>query len=347
MRTPVALGLVGGHPLAEEIALAFEQLPRADVRWLCGEWRATGISRRIRVRPTERFDELLDDEVLDAVVVASPVGDRYRFAALALEADKHVYVAGAPARQSDQANGLAKQAQDRGRHFLAGDPVLWDPALEELESLLRSGALGEILYLHAELHSCGRAPNEDDLLWGPGAQAVALILHLLGDEPVSVDARGERFLDPTTFDVLRCSLSFATGITAHVALSALDACPASRLAVVTSEATAVFDSSAGAPFRLVVYRKARDGSLADGTLFSPGEVVSPQVGREDPVRRSCEAFLSTTRSPSVPAGAGREASILVETLEGIQRSLARGGLITLGTGRLAKDLRLVGEPSVT
>ena len=345
MRTPVSLGIVGGHPSAEDIALAFEQLPRADVRWLCGEWRATAISRRIRVKSTERLEDLLDDEALDAVVVAATVGDRYRLASLALEADKHVYLTGPPARHGEQAECLAKQALNRGRHMFAGDLRIWDPAVEKLEGLICAGDLGEVLCLEAERHVCGRALNEDDLLWGPGAEEIALILRVVGDEPVTVDARGERFLDPSAWDVLRCSLSFATGITAQIAVSALDARPAAWLAVVGSEATAVLDFSSASPFRLSVHRKARNGSPADGTAFSPGDVFAPQVGREDPVRRSCEAFLSTVRSASVPVAVGREAAILVETLEGIQRSHARGGVINLGTGRLAKDLRLVGEPS--
>ena len=345
MRTPVSLGIVGGHPSAEDIALAFEQLPRAEVRWLCGDWRSMGISRRIRVRATERFEELLEDEALDAVVLATCVDARYRLAASALEADKHVYLAGPPARQTDQAESLAKQALGRGRHLFAGDPRLWDPAVEKLEDLLRTGDLGEVFYVQTERHICGRRLNEDDLLWGSGAEEFALVLHVVGDEPLSVDARGERFLDPTTFDVLRCSLSFATGITAQLALSALDARPAASLAVVTSEAAITLDLSSRSRSRLFVHRKARQGSLADGTAFLPGDVLVPQIEVEDPVRRSCEAFLSLVRTASVPITVGREAAVLVETLEGVQRSLARGGLINLGSGRIAKDLRLVGDPS--
>jgi len=348
VRTPVSVGIVGGHPSAEQIALAFAELPQAEVRWLCGEWRATGLSRRLGVRSTERVDELLEDEELDAIALAAPAGNRYRLASDALEADKHVYVVGAPAKQSEQAGALLRQAQDRGRHLFGGHSRLWDPALEKLEELLRAGELGEVLYLRAERHICGRTANEDDLLWGAGAEEVAVILHLLGDEPVSVEARGETFLDPAAFDVLHCWLAFATGITAQVTLSALDASPASQLALVGSNATAVLDSSpSSSTRRLSVCRKGVSGPRTEGTAFVPGDVFSPQTGSEDPVRRSCEAFLSAIRSASAPIAAGREAAILVETLEGIQRSLVRGGSINLGLGRPAKDLRLVGGPSAS
>lgn len=347
MRTPVSVGVVGALASAGQLADAFQQLPQAELRWLCGEQRTAraAVPRRAGVRRTQRVGELFDDERLDAIVLAVPAAARYELAAGALESDKHVYVAGALAQQGEQADALLQQARLRGRCLVAGDIHLFDPAVDRLEALLRTGELGEVLYVRGERHIFGRGMDEDDLLWGPGADELSLALHIIGDEPVSVDARGEAYLDPAIPDVLDCWLSFATGITAHLHLSALDSRPMSRLAVVGSDATALLERSPASSRRLTLYAKGRTEQRGEGRAFTPGDVFCPQVPDDDPVRRSCEAFLASVRSTVEPASRGREAAMLVETLEGIHRSLGRGASVELRSGPQARDLRVVGLPT--
>ena len=348
MRTPVSIGVVGHLASAQPIVNAFEQLPQAELRWLCGGRRTAraAVSRRLGVRYTDRIGDLLDDEKLDAVVIAAPISTRYEFAAAAVDADKHVYVAGALAQRADEADELLQQARRRARCLVTGDIHLFDPAVDRLDGMLRSGVLGDVLYLRCVRTIAGRARDEDDLLWGPGAEELALLLHLLGDEPTSIDARAEAYLDPTAPDVLLCRLSFATGIVAQIHLSALDARPLSTQAVVGSRATAVLERSPSMPRRgLTIYSKALTDRRGEGTAFVPGDVISPHVAVEDPVTRSCEAFLSAVRSTVESVSRGREAVTVVETLETIQRSLARGGSVELPRARTASDLRLVGTPT--
>jgi len=170
-------------------------------------------------------------------------------------------------------------------------------------------------------------------------------LHLLADEPVSVEARCEAYLDANAPDLLHCRLSFATGIIAQTDLSALDARPVSRLAVVGSKATAVLDCSAAASdARLTVWAKRPDEHSPFGTAFTPGGVSCPEVAGDDPVRRTCEEFLDVVRAGVEPVTRAREATIVVAALEGIERSVARAASVDLGLSRSSHDLRLVSAP---
>ena len=55
---------------------------------------------------TADFDEMLADESLDAVVVATPVPTHYELARRALAAGKHVFVEKPPAMRADEMEDL-------------------------------------------------------------------------------------------------------------------------------------------------------------------------------------------------------------------------------------------------
>ena len=76
----------------------------AELAWICdtdGERLAEFGSRYPQARTTTAFADLLADEEVDAVVVATPVPTHYELAKQALEAGKHVFVEKPPAMRGE------------------------------------------------------------------------------------------------------------------------------------------------------------------------------------------------------------------------------------------------------
>lgn len=318
MRTPVSIGVVGELPCAAALVDVLEHLPQAEVRWVCSERRGAEPSPLRRgIRQTGSFRDLLDDEHVDAVMIVAPPAARSELAVSALDADKHVYVAGALAQTATQAEHLLRSARRRGRCLFSDDPGRFDPAAGKLADLIRSGELGEVLYVHAERRTASLDEATPDEL--------ALMLRLLRDEPISVSAWRESYVDPGVADLLDIRLSFATGIVARLSLTALDARAGSTYAVVGTAATAVLDAGG-----LAVHSK--DGS-----------VLYPCIATADPVRRGCESFLGAVRSLD-GAAQDAEAVTVLEVLEHVQRALKSRGTVELAQPRPEPELRVVGLP---
>jgi predicted dehydrogenase len=256
----------------------------------------------------------------DFVVVDTPPGVN-ELTAAALDADKHVYVAGLPAQQEGQVQQLLRSARRRGRCLVAADVHRFDPALRKLSELVRAGELGDVLYAESER----RVDADDDLLWRVAPEEIALLLSVLGDEPIAVSAHGETYLDVAGPELLDIRLEFATGIVARLWLSALDARAGSRCTVVGARATAVVEP--GASPCLAVHTKDADDAPA---------LLCPRVAGDDPVRKSCEAFLAAVRAVE-PAAPGRDVVEVVEVLEQVDRSLKRVPV--------APDLHVVTQPA--
>src|SRR5207237_4076019 len=88
----------------------------AEVACICdtdvGALEAVG-RRFPAVGQTPRFEDVLDDESIDAVAIATPVSTHYKLAADALRAGKHVFVEKPLASSSAMAGKLVELAAEQ------------------------------------------------------------------------------------------------------------------------------------------------------------------------------------------------------------------------------------------
>jgi predicted dehydrogenase len=322
MRTPVRIGVVGWERTSVALARAFQELPQSELAWLLGD-------------TAPELETLGDDETVDAVALATPPARTYELARRALAAGKHVYADTLIAPSSDQADELVRLAGTNDRQLAAGGLLLFHPAVLKLEELLADGRLGELYYLHAS--RLALAPDED-LVWSLGGRELPVVLELLGDEPVAVRARGEAYVGPGAVDVVFVELTFATGITAHLHVSRLDANDLRLISLVGSRATAVVEELARERSLSVYYRDASDGGAR------LGDVVCPRVAGGDPLRLRCERFLARVRAPGADVAAARRAASVVAILEALERSLVACGAPEAVGGRTGDSSKVVRLP---
>ncbi len=332
MRTPVNVGVVGMGYWGPNLARAFDDIPQAELRWLCDTDPRIQLwvkERHPHARVTGEIDDLLADETLDAVVIATPTVTHFELASRALEADKHVFVEEPLALRADHADQLVRTAERLDRRLVVGHALVFHPAVRRLKQLIEQGNLGDIYYVYVNRQSLGRVRRDESALWSLGAHDLSVILHLLADEPVELMARGESYVQPGVADVVFGYLSFATGISAHMHLSWLDPHKLRKLTVVGSDRMAVFDDME-LERKLTIYEKRASSNKTDRfgehIQVSFGDIVSPRITNEDPVRVECEHFVTSIRSPVAPLAGGREGASVVSVLEAMDRSLKRGGM---------------------
>jgi predicted dehydrogenase len=320
MRTPVAIGVAGLDDWGLCAARAFSELPRAELRWLCAAAGDLPLRKRVvppSARRTDRVEDLLEDEMLDAIVVAAPLHSRPELVRRALLAGKHVLTRSPMTVDGREADELAELAEQRNLRLLAGCDLLFEPAVQRLKDLLEVGRLGDVNYLYTTRH---RGWNEGaDALWDVAALDVPVILHLLGDEPVEVTCRAESYVGNAN-DVVFCHLRFASGICAHLHASTLEPRTIGRLTVVGSDRLAVLDAT-DLEQRLILHEKARrpGPATAHTQVYDDGVLA----GWNDALHRECEYFLSAVRTP-VEHTSARQGSSVVNVLEALAHSLQSG-----------------------
>ena len=343
MRTPIVLGVVGLCERGLALAATLERIPNAEVRVLC-EPSSEGLLR-IRpslphVRVTRDVDDLLDDELVDALVIAVPAYARHELVCRALEADKHLLIEGPLASTSEQAEDIARRAERRGRALVVANESIFHPAVRRLKELVQRGGLGDVYYLYRNHQGPPDSGRDKNVLWSFGVHDIPLILHLLLDQPVEVSAHGESYVDAGAADIVFSHLHFATGISVHLHWSWLDAHQVRRLSVVGSRGTAEIDELASER-KLTVYERsvAPDVEAApDGLRVGVGDIVSPRITEENSLRLMCEDFLNSVRVSMGIVTGGREAVAAIRLLETLQRSLDRDGTVEQVVGESVPGL---------
>jgi predicted dehydrogenase len=329
MRTPVNVGVVGLGGWGEAMMRVLDELPGANLAWICDEGIDDGIALT-RLAPGARFatrvDALLQDDELDAVVLAAAQADA-ELVRRALDAGKHVLIQPPLAARSEIADELVRHAERCNRRLMAAHLTRFHAGARKLKGLIQDGRLGDIYYLFASRTRLEPARGDSGILRGLGAEAVSTLLWLVADEPVEVSALGGCYGAPGAVDVAFCRLRFATGIEALIRLSQLEALETREVTAVGSRAMAVFDE-VDRRRPVVLYQRGDPTMAADPAAAGealPGDAVAPHVPGERPLYSLCEHFLAATLRPAERWPGGREAAAVVAVLESLERSLARAG----------------------
>jgi predicted dehydrogenase len=288
------IGLAGLGPWGRNLVRIFDEL--ADLVWLCdvsAEARETFADRYPRARMADDVEELLADDTMQAVVVATPVPTHYELAKRALETGKHVFVEKPPAMRAGEMEDLVRLAREHDRVLMPGHLLLYHPGVRKLKELVDSGALGEVLCVYGNRQNLGVIRSSENALWSLGVHDLSVILWLLGEEPDEAIALGRDFLQPGVEDVVFCYLRFPSGKVAHMHLSWLDPHKMRKMTVVGREKMAVFDDME-LERKITVYEKApwEPAETYGEWRTRTGDISSPKIANDEPLRLEVEHFLS-------------------------------------------------------
>jgi predicted dehydrogenase len=322
---PIKVGVVGLGYWGPNLARNFDRLPEASLAWICDS------SEQARERWSRQFpdaraaagvDELLADPELDAVAVATHVPSHAEIASAVLAAGKHCFVEKPLAQSVAEAEAVADAAERSGRVLMVGHLLEYHPGIEKLKQIADAGDLGDIHYVYSNRLNLGKLRADENALWSLGAHDVSVILMLAGEEPSEVYAHGESYMRPGVEDVVFCYLRFPSGLAAHLHLSWLDPHKERRLTIVGSRRMATFDDME-LERKVTVYDKGFDQDFESygEYIARSGDVWSPSVSNEEPLRIECRHFVECVRSGAEPRSGARTGVAVVRVLESLQRSL--------------------------
>jgi predicted dehydrogenase len=323
----VSVGVVGLGYWGPNLARNFASLPGAELRWICddsAEQLEHNAARFPGVRTTADLDELLGDPDLDAVAIATPVPTHAPLARRALAAGKHVFVEKPLAQSLADAEAVVADARESGRTLMVGHLLEYHPGVERLKELVDSDELGKVHYIYGNRLNLGKLRADENALWSLGAHDVSVVLRLAGEEPVECHAHGESYMREGIEDVVFCYLRFPSGLAAHLHLSWLDPHKERRFTVVGSRRMATFDDMA-IDRKLTVYDKGfeQDYRNYGEYIARSGDVWSPMVPNDEPLRLECRHFVERVLDGEPPRSDADSGLRVVRVLEELQRSLDR------------------------
>ena len=324
------IAVVGLGYWGPNLARNFNAIPGCELAWLCdasaeARARVGGSFRGARV--TSELDEVLADDSVDAVALATPVATHAALAVQVLEAGKDCFVEKPLAQTVADAERAVAAAEATRRVLMVGHLLEYHPGVQHLKQLVESGELGEqIYYIYGNRLNLGKLRADENALWSLGAHDVSVVLYLAEEEPWEFVAHGESYVQDGVEDVVFCFLRFPSGLSAHLHLSWLDPHKERRFTVVGSRRMATFDDMA-LEGKLTVYDKGfdQDATSYGEYITRAGGIFSPQLPNVEPLRVECEHFVDCVRHRARPRSDGLSGLRVVRVLEELQRSLDASG----------------------
>lgn len=282
------------------------------------------------VAVTDDYHMILREESVDAVVVATPASTHAAIVKECLEYDKDVLCEKPLTLHLQEAEVLVKLAEKRQRILMVGHTFLFNAGIRKLKDYISVGYFGKIHYMHSVRTSLGPIRNDSNAVWDLAAHDVSIYSFLLECQPISVTARGEKYLRETIEDVAFVSITFPPNILASIHLSWIYPQKIRTLTIVGDKRMATWDDLNNLePIKIYdkgVYQEPFYQSYGEFQfLLREGDILIPKIDLYEPLRLQSQHFVDCVVRRETPVSDGRFGLDVVKVLAAIQKSMDSGG----------------------
>jgi predicted dehydrogenase len=329
--TELSIGVVGLGYWGPNVLRNFYACPGATVRYACD--LAESNLARVRsqypsVETTSDFDQLLNDDGLQAVAIATPVSTHFDLARRALEAGKHVLVEKPITATAAEAEALIEIASQKQLVLMVDHTFVYTGAVRKMKEIVSSGELGDLFYLDSQRMNLGLIQADIDVIWDLAPHDLSILSFLVDKDPVSVYASGSSYVgNPDLCEVAYLTIRYEGNFQAHVASSWLSPVKMRQMVVCGSRKMILYDDIEPTE-KIRVYDKGVDLEWDEITPFNPayrsGDVVIPQLDQTEALQREAAHFVECVSTGSEPLTSARSGLRVVRILEAATESLRSG-----------------------
>jgi predicted dehydrogenase len=329
----VSVGIVGCGYWGPLLVRNFINLPNCKVTAVCdaNEARLKHVKGLYpSVSCITDFNRFFSDLNLDAIVIATPVKSHYPLAKASLLAGKHTFIEKPMATSSAECEELMGLAESRGLTLLVDHTFLYSAAVRKIMEIVDAGDIGDIRYINSRRLNLGLFQKDINVAWDLAPHDISIILHILGEFPVSVNCQGNAHVTPQVEDVTNMSLMFRHKRFATIQSSWLEPRKVREMTIVGSRRMIVYDDLQTHEkikvYDVRVERPPHYDTFAEFQYsYHYGDSYIPHLHQEEPLKAVCQHFLECIETGVPPITNGRAGFELVRILEAASASLKANG----------------------
>lgn len=325
------MGVVGLGYWGPNLLRVLSGLESVDIKWIADldVDRVDRMERRYpAARGTARFDDILEDESVDAVVIATSVLTHFDLALRSLQAGKHTFVEKPLATSSAMADRLVAEAEERRLLLTCGHTFLYSPAVRAVKDLLVARALGDLFFVSSSRVNLGLHQRDVSVVWDLGPHDFSILLYWLEELPTSVRAVGRDSVVKGIPDVAFVTLVFASGLVANIELSWLAPSKLRRTVLVGNERMVVYEDGAPDPIKVFDHGVVYEDPETFGEYhlsYRTGDIHTPKIETSEPLALELRDFVRAMETGSRMPGHLLLTKRIVRLTEAAEESLRSGG----------------------
>jgi len=330
-RGPLTLAVIGLGYWGPNLIRNLNELSEVGEIWACDvrdDRLGAIVSRFPATRPATRYEAVLANPSIDAVLIATPISSHHELGSAALRTGKHVFIEKPLAASSRQALSLIDLADKDGLVLMPGHTFIYSPSVIMIRSLIENGELGEIYFVSTSRVNLGLHQSDVSVAWDLGPHDFSILRHWLDETPSRVSALARGCIIPGTPDVAFIDLEYSSGTVGHVELSWLSPSKLRRTTIVGSRKMVVYDDTSTEPVRVFDSGAAVPDPATFGEFrltYRTGDILSPHVEAAEPIYRELQDFCRAILDGTTPRSSAELGLEVVRTIEAVDASLANAG----------------------
>ncbi len=273
----------------------------------------------IDVKFSTNFEEILKDDEISCIIIATPAETHYNLAKQCLLNGKNILVEKPITLYASEAQELYDISKEKSLVLMVGHVLLYHPAILKIKEMLDEGNLGRLQYIYSNRLNLGTIRSEENILWSFAPHDISIIQFLAGNNPVEVYAKGASFLQHEIEDTTLTFLRYPDNVSAHIFVSWLHPFKEQRLVVIGDKGMVVFEDSLEKE-KLKYYKKGLQ--KVEGVLEKfdfEYEVI--EIDNKMPLAEEQKHFFECVDQGKVPLTDGKHAVEVLKILEESQKNL--------------------------
>jgi predicted dehydrogenase len=312
---------------------SFASLPNCQVKMICdnAKERLTHIGKLYPTSQTTcKYEDLLRDEELDAIAIATPVRFHHAMARESLLAGKHTFVEKPMATSAKECEELIEIATAKKLTLMVGHTFVYSAPVMRIKEIVDARDLGEVLYISSRRCNLGLYQSDINVAWDLAPHDISIILYILNQMPLSVNCQGKAHVNKKIEDVTNMTLNFSNGGFATIQSSWLDPNKVREMTFVGSRRMLVYNDIESME-KIKIYDKRVEtpphyDTFADFQYsYHYGDSYCPYVKQKEPLLVEAAHFLDCIGNGHQPQSSGKEALEVINILEAASKSLKNGG----------------------
>jgi predicted dehydrogenase len=287
-----------------------------------------------RLYPTVRtyadVDEMLAEDDVDAVVIATPVSTHFELAMRALGAGKHVFVEKPMTATVAEAEKLVAEAAERGLTLMVDHTFIYTSAVRKIHELISDGQLGELYYYDSVRVNLGLFQHDVSVVWDLAVHDLSIMDFLIGRTPTRIAATGMSHVAGQPVNMAYLTCFFGDNLIAHFHVNWLAPVKVRQTMICGSERMVVFDDIEASE-KVKVYDKGiilgETGlQLVERHVgYRTGDMWAPRIDTTEALGVEVAHFLECITTGATPRSDGQAGLRVVRILEAATESLANHG----------------------
>lgn len=284
------------------------------------------------IQTTNDVQEVFRSTDVDAVIIATPVFTHYDLARQALESGKHVLVEKPMVAKTSQGEHLIELAQKMGKVLMVDHTFLYTGAVGKIKSLIDDGSLGKIQYVDSTRINLGLFQPDVNVLWDLAAHDISVLLHLVREQPHSVQAVGISHTNNEIENIAYLTMNYQSDMIAHFSCSWASPVKIRKFLIGGDKKMVVYDDMEPTE-KIKVYdtsytyseRQTDEAKRQILVDYRVGDIFVPKLSMKEALAGVAEDFLKAITQGTTPISDAQLGLLVVKVLEASQISIKNKG----------------------